>query len=472
MTRKNRSLIVSLILLGLAAAALLVVRFTAKSDNDASSPALQRPDQFINLLIDDLRRVHLENPSGVLDITSSDGQTWFLSDTPPHYRALPDKLRRTVQTLLSLRPMEVIAENATEAELEAYGLNKPRAMVSFKDKDGNSSTVEFGDRSPSGSGRYGRIAGSAKVSLIPSYSSELAFSDASDYRDMSLPQVNIEKLATVELRHNGRVFRSEPGTIDSPYVNMMSDGLVVSPWRGRYALDDYKLRSILSEESPLPLNALAYLDELSPEDAELGLSPDDADRIFIEDGDGAVLDLYIGNSDNQGHRYARLGEKDDAVFLLNDKDIRLVETDPFTLTSKFLFLASISSVSQVKVVAANRRFLMERIERGDPDDTKDDQFKINSLEVPHKEFSSAYQKFIGIMWEGIAKEDVPLGSSDVQITVSHVNSGVEPAVVRFWDYDDVYYLAAVDGNPLEFLVGRYQVQDFIEDIAALSEYAS
>jgi hypothetical protein len=34
----------------------------------------------------------------------------------------------------------------------------------------------------------------------------------------------------------------------------------------------------------------------------------------------------------------------------------------------------------------------------------------------------------------------------------------------------VYYLASVDDAPLEFLAGRYQVIDFIEDLAALAEH--
>jgi hypothetical protein len=237
-------------------------------------------------------------------------------------------------------------------------------------------------------------------------------------------------------------------------------------------LSDENFREALGEKTPIPSTVREFLDDADPLNGKYGLDEKTADLLIIRDSEGKSLNLVIGNSDGQGNRYVRFEDFTDSVFLLKDSDLTVIENDPFSFTSKFVFLGSIFKVAQVKVEKDGKTWLMSRTERGEPEDTDDDRFIVNTLEVPKKEFTSVYQKFISIMYEGVAIDAPALKSPEVRITISNVSRDVEPRIIRYWPYDDIYYQVSVDDRPIEFLVGRYQLEDFIEDLSALAEYGS
>ncbi|RKX90992.1 MAG: hypothetical protein DRZ90_15645, partial [Spirochaetes bacterium] len=215
-----------------------------------------------------------------------------------------------------------------------------------------------------------------------------------------------------------------------------------------------------------------FLDSEDSENPMFGLDENNADYLKLADEDGNILNLIIGSEEGQGYRYTRFGDHDDSLFLLSNSDLAVLNTDPFRFMSKFVFLGSIFQVSQVKVERGAETWIMKRTERGEPENTDDDRFIANNLEVPKKEFTSVYQKFISIMYEGEVEDSTSLKSPEVRITISNVKPEIEPRIIRYWPYDDTYFQVSIDSNPIEFLVGRYQVEDFIEDLAALSEYGS
>lgn len=472
MTRKTRNLLISLILLAVIIGSMILVRLTGKPDEVAETAAVRAAEVLSDFTVADLRSVKTETPGESLHFYSSDGENWMLADTPEFYRLERNRALSTIRTLSGLQSRNIITEDAGNAELAEYGLDPPTATVTFRDREGKGAVVEFGMPSPSGAGRYGRAAGSGTIVLIPSYAANYAFGSPADYRDMNLPAVSMEKLAYLEFRHEGTTFRMELRIDEDPYVSMVSPFIITSPWRGQYPLDDHVFQTVTNDESPFPVRAKEFLDDRDPEDPALGLDKDGTEMLYLADFDGNLLYLIVGNGDGEGNNYVRLGDREDAVFTLSESDLAFIRTEPFRLISKFVFLASITRVSQVKVEKGRDVWIMNRMERGEPEDTKDDRFVVNNLEVAHKEFTSVYQKFIGIMLEGVVIDDVNLVSPEVRMTISGAQPGIPPMIIRYWPYNDVYYQVSLGDGPLEFLVGRYQVDDFIEDLAALSEYGS
>ena len=472
MIRKTRNLLISLILLTVIIGTMILVRLTGKPDEVPGIETVRAAEILSDFTVADLRSVKSETPDGSLHFYSSDGENWMLADTPEFYRLERNRVIFAIRTLSRLQSGNIIAEDAGDSDLVEYGLDYPAATLTFRDRDGKSTIVEIGMPSPSGAGRYGRAAGSGTIVLIPSFAAEYAFNKPGDFRDMSLPAVSIEKLTYLEFRYDGTTFHMEPRVEDNPYLTIVSPFIITSPWRGRYGLDDSAFQTITTEEAPFPVGVQEFLDDRDPEDPSLGLAEDSADMLYLEDFDGNLLYLIIGNEDSKGNYYIRFGDREDAVFTLSESDLAFIRTDPFRLISKFVFLASIFQVSQVKVEKGYDIWIMSRTERGDPEDTKDDRFEVNNLEVARKEFTSVYQKFISIMREGVVVDDVSLESPEVRITVSSTRPGIPPMIIRYWPYNDVYYQVSLGDSPLEFLVGRYQVDDFIEDLAALSEYGS
>ncbi len=472
MTGKSRNLLISFITLAVIIAVFALVRGREKTEEVAEAPPVSDPEVLSDFNVSDLRSVMVKTADNSLQFYSSDGENWMLADVPEYYRLIKNRVITTIRTLSGLQSRNIISENTGDAELTEYGLNPPQATVTLKDREGNTTIVEFGIPSPSGSGRYARNADSGSIVLIPPYTAGHAFESIESFRDMALPVINMEKLAYLEFRHEGTLFRMEPRVEDDDYITMVSPFAVTSPWKSHYALDDHIFQTAITEESALPTRVGEYLDNANPEDEALGLNEMGADMLYLADLDGNILSLVIGNGDGSGNRYIRFANHDDSVFLLKETDLDFIKTDPFYLISKFVFLGSIFQVSQVKVERDNDIWIMTRIERGEPEDTNDDRFMVNNLEVPKKEFTSVYQKFIGLMWEGTADDDVSLKSPEVRITISSVNPDVKTKIIRYWYYDEVYYQVSVGDNPIEFLVGRYQLDDFIDDLSALSEYGS
>ncbi len=472
MTRKIRNLLVTLILLVVVIAVVAILRLGGKAEVLPEIAAVRAPEVLSDFSVSDLRSVQAVSYERVLHFYSADGENWLLADVPEFYQLIDSEVQNVIRSFAKLRSSNIIAENTEETRLVEFGLVPPAATVTLRDSDGYSQVLEIGNLSPSGSDRYCRAADSGTVVLIPAVIADQAFSSPADYRDMSLPAVNMENLSYLESHYGGVIFRMEPKIGEDPFVTLVSRFMVTSPWRGNYPLDDYAFQELLSEKVPLPIAVRNYLDNLDPEDPALGLNMEIADVLYLRDLNGAVLHLIIGSSDGADGRYVRLGDRDGSVFTLNESDLVIMKADPFSLISKFVFLGSISQVSQVKVVKGRDIWIMDRFERGDIEDTKDDRFTVNNLEVAHKEFTSVYQKFIGVMREGVAVDDVSIRTPVLRITVSNVDSGVDPVIIRYWPYNEVYYQVSVDDGPLEFVVGQYQVEDFVEDLAALSEYGS
>lgn len=473
MTRKSRNLIISLIFLAVLAGALAVTKLTGGVKPEAMPDEAPAEEVLSDFDSNSLRSVRAAGTEGELYLYSSDGETWFVGDTSAAFRPAQDLIGAAVRTLSSIRTQDLVTDDATDEDLSAFGLEEPRIVMTLKDNEGKSAVIEFGNLNPSGRGRYSRLEDSSTVVIVPSYIANHAFKSSEDFRDMSLPSVKADSLALVSFQKDGILFQAEPRRGEDPFVSIVSSFEITSPWRGAYPLDDYELQKLLTEETPLPTKVISWEDGLDAEDEGLGLrEQDNPDFLRFEDTEGNVLHIVIGNEDGQGGRYCRFGDREEAVFTLSESDLAILNTDPFSLTSRFVFLGSITSVSQVKVERGPETWVMRREERGEPDNIKDDRFIVNELETAQPEFSKVYQKFISIMWEGVAREEVKFDSPEIRITVRHVDDSVEPAVIRFWPYDDVYYITGVGNQPLEFLVGRYQVEDFIEDLAALSEFAS
>jgi hypothetical protein len=467
-TKKTKNLVVAAGVLALAVGAFVLTKAMAK-DDESDLPTPVQTFQITTLDATSLRSVRIENPAGGVHVYSPDGENWLVADVSGLFTADVQRIMTTVRKFARLTSRELIAENPVAEDLAQFGLDSPEALVVLRDKDGTETIVEIGDASPSGAGRYVRTSGADRIFLVPNYAAGDAFAVPDDFRDRTLPSILPENLTRLEYRRDGVLFAMEPRTGEHPFINLASDFDVVSPFLGTYPASDYQLQKALGEETPLPSRIDGFRDELDPGDPALGLDAGTADMILAEDADGGVFHLIVGASDGEGGRYAILGDRMGPVFTLPDSDLGFLYADPFRFVEKFLFLGSIEKMSRMVVERGGESWTMTREDRGDPEDMKDDSYEVDGRGVPQREFSQVYQDFIGLMWEGRAEGTPSLGDPEVLITVYHEDAGVDPMVVRFWPYDDVYYLAAAGDAPREFVLGRYQVKKFLENLEALAD---
>ena len=413
-----------------------------------------------------LRSVAVKRVDGGFDFELGENGDWVLSGVP--FPLNTDEVKRVTQTLASIESGKVISEGLDGNRLSEFGLDNPAAKIVVADKDGNLEIVEVGNVSPVDARRYARRNDSYDVVFLPPTVAEIAFMDEGDFRDKSLPTPNLDEIARLEFRRNGGVFQMVPRAEPDPYVSSTSDYVVTKPWQGKYYLDEGNFRKRIRKEAPLPTTVVAYLDNENPSNVKFGLTDEKTDMLYLSDRNGTVLHLILGASADEGNRYARLGDRDGPLLKLRESELGFLDTEPFSLTSKFVFLGSIERVASVKIEAGKDAWILTRIKKGEAEEIKDDLFLIDDLEITFEEFSSLFQNLIGISWEGEIQEERIRLEPEITISITNSNADVNPLLIRYWGYDEVYYQVGMDIVQPEFLVGHYQIQKLINYLMALA----
>jgi len=465
MTEKSVALVSSLGVLAVLTIVFVIFK-TLPDPPEASKDALASSITLTDIEEQNLRSVTVEHVDGGFDFKLDKDGNWVLPNLP--FPLNLDEVRRVTRTLASIESGKVIGRALDESLLPEFGLDNPVARIIVTDKNGNLEVVEVGNENPLGEYRYARRADSYDVAFLPPTVTKVLFMNESDFRDKSLPMPKLEEIAKLEFRRNKRVFQIVPRTETDPYRDSVNDYVITRPWRGKYYLDEGNFRIRISEEAPLPTKVVTYLDNEDPEDARFGLVDEEVDMLYISDRDGTVLHLVLGASDGEGNRYARLDDKTESPFKLRESELGFLDTEPFYLTSKFVFLGSIEQVAEVKIEADGDIWMLTRIEGNDANAIRDDLFLIDNMEITFEEYSSLFQNLIGISREGQIQEEHIRLEPEIIITVTNVKADVSPLLIRYWSYDDVYYQVGIDAVEPEFLVGRYQVQKLIRHLMALS----
>jgi len=469
MTEKSAALVCSLSVLAVLAAAFIIVRTLLPKAPETSDSVLDTSITLTNIEEESLRSVTVEHADGGFDFKLNEDGDWVLPNLP--FRLNLDEVQRVTRALASIESGKIISEGDDESRLPEFGLDNPAARIIVTDKDDNLEVVEIGNENPVSGQRYARREDSYDVVFLPPTVTRMVFMDESDFRDKSLPAPNMDEIVRLELRRGGRVLQIASSTEPNPYLDSASKYVITKPWEGRYYLDEGNFRTRVREETPLPTTVTAYLDNENPENVKFGLADDEADMLYILDKDGTTLHLILGTSDGEGNRYARLDGEVGSPFKLRESELGFLDTNPFYLTSKFVFLGSIRRIARVKIEAGGDVWMLTRIERGEDEEIKDDLFLVDNLEITFEEFSSLFQNLIRISREGQIQEEHIRLEPEVSITVTNSKGDVNSLLIRYWSYDDVYYQVGIDSEKPEFLVGRYQVRKLINHLTALSPKA-
>jgi len=465
MTEKSVALFSSLGVLAALIIVFVISRFLPES------PKPSDYDSVSSIMLTDieeqkLRSVAVQRVDGGFNFELDEDGNWILSDLP--FRLNSDEVKRVTGMLSSIESGEIISRGLDRNRLPEFGFDSPAARIVVTDKAGDSEVVEVGSGSPVSGQRYARREDSYDVVFLPPAVTEIVFMDGGDFRDRTLPMPNLDEIERLEFRRKGRVFQMVSSEEPNPYVSSANYYVVTKPWQGKHYLDEGNFRTRIREEAPPPTTVLTYLDNENPRSAKFGLADEKADMLYISDRNSTVLHLILGASDGEGNRYARLGDRNESLFKLSESELGFLDTEPFHLTSKFVFLGSIERVARVRIEVDKEAWILTRIERGETESIKDDLFLVDDTEITFEEFSSLFQKLIGISREGQIQEEHIRLEPEIRITITNSKTGVDPLLISYWSYDNVYYQVGMDTEEPEFLVGRYQVQKLINHLMALS----
>lgn len=468
MTPKNRNLIVSAAALAALVLTFVITRFTKPDEVSTAAPAAAENTKLADTASDELRLIATEYPGGGVTLSSADGDEWAVRDLPEGFRLDDTRLQSMVRNLSNIEG-RLIEENAGDPA--PYGLAEPAARVRLEDMQGITATILIGDENPSGTGRYaasGDSGDDADVYLVPSFRASAALWSLGDLRDADLPRIAMDQLSGFLIQSGGkrltaRTAEGDPaGEADA--LRPPAAGMILTePWAAPRPVDNYQLQEHLTA-SPPPTRITEFLDAQPVSVSAAGLGQG-ADRIRLEDAEGGVYDLEIGGSAGEGRRYAREMSNPDLVFLVDPADLELLNTRAFTVSDKFVYLAGIDRLAEAEIRGGGSGYTLSIERRGDPEDDSDDLYMVDGREIPEDDFKDAYQALIGLLYEGTADEPSKTGGAPkFVIRYSPMDTGFEDVVVSFFDHDEVYFTASVDGGEREFLIGRYQLDNAVQAV--------
>jgi hypothetical protein len=167
----------------------------------AAGNTSDKTTKLLSIPEDQFQEIHLKKLTGeVIDLQKQDGK-WKITQ-PQQLLADQDAVSSIVTNLASLNADTVVDEKATD--LKPFGLNDPTLDIQVKLKNGKTDEVLIGDDTPTGSGAYAKLPGSAKVVTIASFVKSTFDKRPDDLRDKRLLTFDQDKLTRVELQAKGQ----------------------------------------------------------------------------------------------------------------------------------------------------------------------------------------------------------------------------------------------------------------------------
>ena len=188
----KRLIIAATLLIGLSGA----LWYSNKQESEkANAPSPDAPPKILDLPNDQFAKIEI-NRMGAEPVVLTKAAEWSI-DVPKKLAADPDAANAYVATLASLVSDRLV--NDATADFAPYGLKDPILTVTVTMKDGKSHKVQIGDDAPSGSATYARLAGDAKLYLVPTSTKAALEKTWRDLRDKRLLPFDSEKLTRIEL---------------------------------------------------------------------------------------------------------------------------------------------------------------------------------------------------------------------------------------------------------------------------------
>ena len=257
--------------------------------------------------------------------------------------------------LASVEIQRVIDENA--ADLKEFGLAEPRVEVGFK-ANGKQLRLQLGQKTPSGTDVYAKLADAKKVFLVPSFLDSTFNHGTFDLRDKSVLKLDREKIDTVEMTVGGRTIRVEKKNgewqIAEPALGRAEfgavDGLVSR-------ISSVQMKSIVADSSDLKKYGL------------------DKPAVTVRLGSGSSqATLLVGGPAETGTVYAKDFSRP-AVFTIESTLLDDLKKDGSEYRQKDLFDARSFNTTRLEIVRSGQTTVFEKAKVKDKDGKEQEKWR-------------------------------------------------------------------------------------------------
>jgi hypothetical protein len=302
-------------------------------------------DKLFTVEADKIDELQIKSEAGDRTTLRKKGTAWEIvqpTTAPPDEAAVSG----ITSNLASVEIQRVIDENASD--VKQYGLAEPRVEVAFK-SGGQEHRLQIGQKTPSGSDVYARLADQKKVFLIASHLDSTFNRGTFELRDKSVLKLDREKVDSLEVAAAGRTIR---------FQKQNAEWQMTQPAAGRAEFS--AVDGLLSRVSGLQMKSIEPPDP--PDPKKYGL---DQPAATVRIGSGSSqASLVLGAATGGGDVYA----KDLArpiVFTVEAPDYR----------QKDLFDARSFNATRLEIVRNGQTVAFEKTKVKDKDGKEEEKWR-------------------------------------------------------------------------------------------------
>jgi hypothetical protein len=311
-------------------------------------------DKVFAVEADKIDELQIKSESGERTTLRRKGTAWEIVQ-PATAAADEGTVSGITSNLASVEIQRVIDENPPD--LKEYGLAAPRVEVAFK-AGGQERRMQIGEKTPSGTDVYAKLADDKKVFLVSSHLDSTFNRTTFDLRDKSVLKVDREKVDSLEVSTADRTMR---------FDKVNGEWQMTRPAAGR--ADFSAIDGLVQRVSGVQMKAL-------PPDAsdakQYGL---DKPAATVRIGSGSSqATLLLGASPAEGDVYARDAARP-TVFTIDRSLLDDLKKDPSEYRQKDLFDARSFNTARVEVVRNGQTLVFEKTKVKDKDGKEEEKWR-------------------------------------------------------------------------------------------------
>lgn len=257
--------------------------------------------------------------------------------------------------LSSVEIQRVIDENP--ADLKEFGLAEPRVEVAFK-ANGKQLRLQLGQKTPSGTDVYAKLADAKKVFLVPSFLDSTFNHGTFELRDKSVLKLDREKIDTVEVTAGGRTTRVEKKN---------GEWQIAEPSLGRAEFG--AVDGLVSRISSVQMKSIV------PDSSDLKKYGLDKPAVTVRLGSGSSqATLLIGGPAETGTVYAKDFSRP-TVFTIESTLLEDLKKDGSEYRQKDLFDARSFNTTRLEIVRNGQTTVFEKTKVKDKDGKEQEKWR-------------------------------------------------------------------------------------------------
>ncbi len=425
---KLRSIIIGALILISLVAAFIIVKFI-NNDKDASSENNTKAEsvKLFNHGESDCKTIILKNESNEYIINNVNG-TWEIEGMK---NADKNLVAGVVSDILNVSAHNTITENVDD--LEAFGLNDPKATVTIELNDGNKEIFFLGSLTPVPNTYYFKKDKDNNIYAVYSGVKNSIDTKFEDKMDLSIDMVAKDKITMISLKQKDEKEILLNGLTDGNDSKTTTGISMEEPYKNM-SLDEAKVNNFISNITSFSLHELA--EENAVDLTKYGLLNPVLD-ILAMDRDGKAVKISAGGQDETGQYYIRINDGK-SVYKAYKQSVDELHIRPYDLVNKVIYSPKLEDVNEINIEHGADKYIFKI--------TKEDskyEYSLNDLKLDEERGNDIFTSIASIITDGEYKEDI---SSNVAMKITYSLKGEKnQAVIEFKEYDDNFYRVYVDG---------------------------